>query len=102
MSNPIHPDDLEFHALASGQFLREFQVKFTESAEAHYKLGPFKDAPGRIANIKQEVLDQWAYVVRLEQRDREIAKRLHAFIVRVPLSQENRDELEDILGEVMK
>jgi len=101
-ANPIHPDDLEFQGLATNKFIKEFQTKFTEGAERNYKLGPFKQAPGRINTIKEEVLDQWSYVVRLEMRDLELSRRLHSFITRVPLSKENKAELELILEELLR
>ena len=99
---PIHPEDLTFHAEAQAQFKREFEAKFTEGAARYYSKGPFMDGPKRIEHLKEEILDQWSYTIRLEKRDHQIAQRLHAFITRVPLSPENRGELEGILYEVLR
>lgn len=101
-ATPIHPEDMEFLHVALTQFMKEYERKFIAGAEEHYKLGPFRGAPGRIRSIKEEIQDAWSYVVRLEQRDREIAQRLHAFITRVPLSRENKAELELLLEELVK
>lgn len=100
----IHPEDMDFHAEASTQFTREFRDKFIRGAEEHARLGPFRKAPNRLRNMKDEVLDQWSYVCNIERRDADIVKRLSAFLTThaKSLTVEARDELLAVIYEVRR
>lgn len=98
----IHPEDLEFHAEASAQFTREFRDKFIKGAEEHARLGPFRKAPGKLRNMKDEVLDQWSYVCNLERLHNEIVKRLSTLVSTKALDAEIKDELLSIVHELRR